>query len=125
MNGIKQLFMLGALAIGVAGCQAWSLSAEKLDQGYQLKDNVFDFEGLPDRQFLVGGGYFIVYRAAAEGDLYLADDASDRLLATVSLQAGEEHEMIYDISDEKLAANLESLGIDPKKAAFKLYFVPR
>ncbi len=33
--------------------------------------------------------------------------------------------MIYDIRDEKLAANLDALGIDPQKAKFKLFFVPR
>ena len=66
-----------------------------------------------------------IYRADVEGELFLVDESSERLLATVSLQPGEEHEIIYDIKDEKLAANLDALGIDPEKAEFKLFFVPR
>jgi len=46
-------------------------------------------------------------------------------LATISLQPGEEHELEFDIQDEMLAEKLAALGIDPEKAQFKLYFVPR
>jgi hypothetical protein len=80
---------------------------------------------MPDSRYLVGGGYYIIYRADVEGELFLVDEASERLLATVSLLPGEDHEMIYDIRDENLSANLDALGIDPKKAEFKLFFVPR
>ena len=110
------LAMVGFL---VAGCQSVSPGR------YDRRDDVFDHDGMPDSQFLVGGGYFIIYRADVEGELFLVDEASERLLATVSLKPGEEHEMIYDIRDEKLAANLDALGIDPQKAQFKLFFIPR
>jgi hypothetical protein len=115
--------LLGCLALAGSGCQSW-MTANK-PPVEEVKKNIFDFDGIPAREYLVGGGYKISYRARVEGDLYLADEASNRLLATISLQPGEEHEMEYDVNDEKLAANLESLGIDPKKAQFKLYFVPR
>ena len=113
------LVMLAVAGILMGGCQNFSLGRDK------ARDDVFDHDGMPDSKFLVGGGYVIIYRADVEGELFLVDKASERLLATVSLQPGEEHEMIYDIRDEKLAANLDALGIDPKKAEFKLFFVPR
>ncbi|HSR88710.1 MAG TPA: hypothetical protein VLL07_07120 [Pontiella sp.] len=92
---------------------------------YDVRNDAFDHNGIPDSRFLVGGGYFIIYRADVEGELFLVEEVSERLLATVSLQSGEDHEMVYDIRDEKLAANLDALGIDPKTAKFKLFFVPR
>jgi hypothetical protein len=107
--------------IGILACGCQNLSLNRND----LQKDVFDHDGMPDSKYLVGGGYFIIYRADVEGELFLVDEASERLLATISLQPGEDHEMIYDIRDEKLAANLDSLGIDPKKAKFKLFFVPR
>ena len=119
-----KMVSVSAIALLVlSGCETLSGSSNKME--YEIKDDVFDFDGMPDRKYLVGGGYFIVYRATTAGELFLADDASDRLLATVSLQPGEEHEIIYDIMDEKMAANLDALGIDPQKAELKLYFVPR
>ena len=116
---ISSLVLLAMIGILAAGCQnlPWNR--------YDLRDDVFDYDGMPDSKFLVGGGYFIIYRADVEGELFLVDESSERLLATVSLQPGEEHEIIYDIKDEKLAANLDALGIDPEKAEFKLFFVPR
>ncbi len=60
-----------------------------------------------------------------QSSLYLADEKSNRLLATISLQPGEEHDIVYDVNDENLASKLDALGIDPKTAQFKLYFVPR
>ena len=116
----KVVLIAGAALLVLSGCESMNFGGSS----YKPKDNVFDYEGMLDDQYLVGGGYFIVYRAKVEGVLYLADDSSDRLLATISLEAGEDHEIIYDITDEKLATNLESLGIDPKKAVLKLYFVP-
>ena len=118
MKGFS-LVILAVVGSLVVGCQSLPWNR------YDLRDDVFDYDGTPDSKYLVGGGYFIIYRADVEGELFLVDEASERLLATVSLQPGEEHEMIYDIRDEKLAANLDALGIDPQKAKFKLFFVPR
>lgn len=118
MHKTAWLFMIAA-GLFLSGCSTFNT------RGAYSNEEVFDYEGMPDEKYLVGGGYFISYRAMEEGELFLVDTASERLLATVSLQPGEDHQMVYDITDEKLAANLESLGIDPKKAKFKLYFVPR
>ena len=115
--------LLGCSILMGSGCQSWIAANRQPVE--EVKKNVFDFDGIPGREYLVGGGYKISYRAHVEGDLYLADEESHRLLATISLQPGEEHEMEYDIHDEKLAEKLDALGIDPKKAQFKLYFVPR
>jgi len=122
MIGSKQALVIACMAFVLAGCQTWS------SLGWGSKSDkiaFFDYEGLPTREYLVGGGYRISYRARTEGDLYIADQHSRRLLATISLQPGEKHEIIYDVNDEKLARNLAALGIDPKKATIKVYFVPR
>lgn len=110
--------LLGCLALVGTGCQ--SLTIPRMGP----KPNALGHDGIPDRQYLVGGGYKIAYRAGVDGVLYLADQNTHRLLATVSLQAGEKHTMEYDVHDERLAKNLDALGIDPKQAAFQLYFVP-
>lgn len=95
------------------GCRMPKLFVGPVD----TRDDVFDHNSRPDDTFLVGSGYFIIYRADVEGELFLVDAASERLLATASLQPGEEHEMIYDIRDKKLAANLDALGIDPQRSS--------
>jgi hypothetical protein len=118
----RVVILLGCLALAGSGCSSWMVAKE---QPVEVKRNVFDFDGIPGHQYLVGGGYKINYRASVEGDLYLADEKSNRLLATISLQPGEEHDIVYDVNDENLASKLEALGIDPKAAQFKLYFVPR
>jgi hypothetical protein len=116
MNGCGiGMSVLAGVALMLSGCQALNGGNGKQALG---------FDGIPGSEFLVGGGYVIRYRARVEGTLYLADENSQRLLATVSLQAGEAHHMEFDIEDEKLAANLDALGIDPQLASFKLYFVP-
>jgi hypothetical protein len=127
MKAGKLMFiaLIGCLAVGITGCQSWqSQPAEPAESPPLVKAGVFDFDGIPDRRYLVGGGYLIHYRAQVAGELFVADEYTDRLLATISLQPGEEHEIEYDINDEKLSANLESIGIDPKKAGIKIYFVP-
>lgn len=115
--------LCGGLVLASSGCQSWMTANEQ--SANEVKTDIFDFDGIPAREYLVGGGYKISYRALVEGDLYLADTESHRLLATISLQPGEKQVMEYDIQDENLAENLDALGIDPKKAQFKLYFVPR
>ena len=116
VHGKMRGIATGCLVVALAGCQSWRPA---------MAADVFDYDGMPDSQYLVGGGYFINYRAPVEGDLYIADDDSNRLLATITLQPGENHELIYDVKDQTLTANLEALGIDPKKAMIKVYFVPR
>ncbi len=115
---------VGALVLLTAACQSWSGARDEPDP-VSIRESVFDYDGTPDKKYLVGGGYFIVYRARRAGELFLADDSSNRLLATISLDPGEEQELIYDVNDEGMIKNLEALGIDPTKASFKLYFVPR
>lgn len=120
---MKQIFsiVLGCAFLLGSGCQTYrSPPPEPAEEEVKL----FDYDGMPNREFLIGGGYMISYRAKEEGVLYVAEHHSKKLLSTISLQPGEEHEMHFDINDEKLATNLVAIGIDPQKAAFKLYFVP-
>jgi hypothetical protein len=114
MNAPKQalVILLAGITIGLSGCQS-------------VKNNRLDYGGVPGEEYLVGGGYHISYRARVEGDLFLAEEQTNRLLATITLEPGEKHEIKYDVNDQQMIANLQSLGIDPKLAVFKLYFVPR
>lgn len=114
----------GIRSVGAAVMAALILSGCQSLNGTGNGKQALGFDGIPSSEYMVGGGYVIRYRAPVQGTLYLADENSQRLLATVSLQAGEAHTMEYDIADEKLAANLDALGIDPELASFKLYFVP-
>lgn len=116
--------LLGCVLLGT-GCMSAKTAEPAVVVDEVVEEKIFDFEGIPSDDYLVGGGYKIVYRATVEGDLYIAEKSSNRLLATISLQPGEKHEMEYDINDEKLSDNLETVGIDAKKASFKVYFVPR
>ena len=127
LQNIKRIAVIGAMGLLIAGCQSWPgvTNQETPKPEYELKSDIFDFDGLPSREFLVGGGYFVSFRAPVEGELYIADDHTNRLLATISLQPGEKHEIIYDVNDEKLAANFAALGFDPESTVIKLYFVPR
>jgi hypothetical protein len=131
MKTLKVLWMVVLFSVVIAstGCQSLRSSPEPVEPVVEEPEHtgyaLFDFEGIPSREYLVGGGYMIRYRASVEGDLYIAEKTSNRLLATVSLQPGEQHELEFDINDEKLTANLEKIGIDAKKAVFKVYFVPR
>jgi hypothetical protein len=110
--------LAGCMALAGVGCRTLTLPR------MGPRTNTLGHDGIPEQEYLVGGGYKIIYRAHVDGVLYLADQNSRRLLATVSLQAGERHIMEYDVHDERLAGNLDALGIDPKQAAFQLYFVP-
>ena len=131
MKILKALWMvaLGGVIVASTGCQSVPTSSEVVAPGVEEPEetgfSLFDFDGMPSREYLVGGGYKIRYRAPVAGDLYIAEKTSSRLLATISLEPGEQHEMEFDINDENLTANLEKVGIDAKKAVFKVYFVPR
>ena len=115
MNAPKQalVILLAGIMIGLSGCQSVK------------RDSRFDYGGVPGEEYLVGGGYHISYRAMVEGDMFLAEEQTNRLLATITLEPGEKHEIKYDVNDQQMIANLQSLGIDPTLAVFKLYFVPR
>lgn len=113
---IRKCILTGMLILTFTGCRIMTDN--------DVSKQALGFDGIPSSEYLVGGGYVIRYRAQVAGTLYLADENSQRLLATVSLQSGESHHMEYNIEDEKLAANLDALGIDPQLASFKLYFVP-
>ena len=125
--------LLFGCSLLVAGCQTTQPPEEPaptpvapVEQPAEVvEEPVFDFEGIPNRDYLVGGGYMISFRALESGNLYVAEKNTNKLLATVSLQPGEKFELEYDITDTNLVENLSAIGIDPKKATIKVYFVPQ
>ena len=119
MERMLKLGVAVILWIGMTGCQS-------LQPGSMVTaEPVFDYDGMPHNQYMVGGGYVIHYRAPVTGDLYIADDYSNKLLATVSLQKGQLHPFDYDMADETVIQNMAACGIDPASASIKVYFVPR
>lgn len=97
----------GVLLLGTTGCRS---PFRQKNLSPRASDAVFDYDGIPLREYYVGGGYVIRYIAKENGALFMADDTAGRLLETISLHAGEEYETKYEIKD------LDTV--------IKLYFVP-
>ena len=93
----------------LAGCRS-PFAARQPDEPAKGADTVFDYAGIPLREYYIGGGHAIRYIAQENGMLFLADDTEKRLLETISMHAGEEYETRYEIKD--------------LNTVIKLYFVP-
>ena len=102
-----------ALALLLSGCASTGLSG------------AFDSNGLPKKQYYVGGGYRLNYRAPEmRGTLYLVEAVSSKLILTESLDKLQVFELDIDPRDEDMHMRLKSFGIDPLNAKFEMYFVP-
>ncbi|MEM6334621.1 MAG: hypothetical protein AAF823_14915 [Planctomycetota bacterium] len=77
--------------------------------------------GLPDDRYIVGGGFSIEYVARADGTAIWADQATERILATYSLEEGEPVEIAADPNDDAVRA---IFGNDLEDARPMLYFLP-
>lgn len=107
--GIRFLALAGASILLTSGCQ--SMRAMDPDPAPTAgATKVFNYDGIPLKQYYVGGGYAVRYIARQDGTLFMADDTAKRLLETISLHAGEKYETKYPMDDAK--------------TVIKLYFVP-
>lgn len=100
-----------SVLLSLAGCSALSISSK----------GPLTNSGIPHRRYLVGGGFSIEYIAPANGTAYWAEETTDKLLETKSLNSGDRAEFGGDM-DPDLVKQL--LGIDIKDAKFTFYFVP-
>jgi hypothetical protein len=101
-----------ALLLGLAGCSSMDF----------LSDSAFTSDGLPKREYLVGGGMHVQYTAPSDGRVYWVEESTQKILAMKSVKADEQTE--FGAEDMETDAVKKKLGVDLKDAAFSLYFVP-
>jgi hypothetical protein len=82
----------------------------------------FGFNGLPQEQYRVGGGFDIEYNAPADGTFYLVDQSSGKFVITKDATEGDTFEFSIDSGDMDEA---KAFGIDLEKSKLVLYFVPK
>ncbi len=107
-------------ALGMAGCGA------SLQTGVSLeKERPFTQRGIPDKAFLVGGGFKINYTAPAEGTVYWVEETTGKILETRSVTDDEGVELEMDLEDMEPDAFKRLIGVDMATAKMSLYFIPR
>ena len=78
---------------------------------------------LPGRQYLVGGGLTISWKAPEAGTVYLMEKKTRKLVETKSLEQGDVFSFTVD-STVRAQELGDILGINLAKAQFLLYFEP-
>jgi len=102
-------------AVLLAGC-------ESKQQGFRPA-NVANGQYLPGRQYLVGGGLNIAWRAPEAGTVFLVEKKTGKLVETRSLDEGDVFS--FEVDSTVRAQELgDILGIRLAKAQFLLYFEP-
>jgi len=98
-------------AVGLVGC------------GRQVREAEGDFTkcGIPDRQFLVGGGFNVHYVAPADGTVFWVERRTQRIVVMQSVKKGEE----VRLGERPAWRDLEdTLGMYVRRMKLSLYFVP-
>ena len=103
---------MGVAAILAAGLLAGCASKEQLRVA-----------GLPGKQYLVGGGLTIGWKAPEAGTVYLLEKRTRKLVETRSLDEGETYSFTVD-STVRAQELGDILGVNLAKAQFLLYFEP-
>jgi len=102
-------------AVLLAGCES--------NQQRFHPTNVASSQYLPGRQYLVGGGLNIAWRAPEAGTVFLVEKRTGKLVETQSLEEGEVFSFIVD-STVRAQELGEILGTSLAKTQFLLYFEP-
>jgi len=102
------LVLLALMAFSTAGCSSTS---------YPLSA-----EGLPAKEYLVGGGFMIDWVAPEDGTAYLVEEKTKKILGTKSLKKGERFDLSFTSTEPEEFEKM--LGVTPAEARFSLYFVP-
>ena len=109
MKIVWTLLVLCVSALCVTGCA----SSQKTS---------FGFNGLPQEQYRVGGGFDIKYDAPADGAFYLVDLSSGKFVVTKIVTEGDSFEFSIDSGQLEEA---KAFGINLEKSKLVLYFVPK
>jgi len=111
-------------SVGVAVVLATVLLAgcASKQQGFRPV-NMANGQYLPGRQYLVGGGLNITWKARVAGTVYLVEKKTGKLIQTRSLDGGEVFSFTVDsiVRAQELG---DILGINLAKTQFLLYFEP-
>ena len=104
---MKTLPLFAAVLICASGCATLN--------------SPFEASGLPDRRYLVGGGFLIEYLSPGDGTALWVEETTGKVLATKSVTGtGSEIEFEADSPSD-----LERVvGIPLKEMKLGLYFIP-
>ena len=98
------------LCIALAGCASSGMGSK------------FTSECIPNRAYLVGGGFSINYTAPQDGTAFWVEQSTQRILETRSLEKGDNVEFGSEGMDADAVKQV--LGLDVRDAKFTLYFIP-
>ncbi len=80
-------------------------------------------DGLPDEEYLVGGGMMINWDAPTTGTAYLVEKTTGRIVETRSMQRGDTYD--FSIGSTGQAVEFEKVfGVKLAEARLLLYFEP-
>ncbi|NLW84716.1 MAG: hypothetical protein GXY41_10000 [Phycisphaerae bacterium] len=120
------------LAICTVGCESQvetstttllPLPAPMDGQPYEYisqANNHFTVEGLPLKQYMVGGGVMVEFNAPTDGTLYWVEETGRKIMMTKYLKMGDFFGEALPIDN----ADFRNLLGDMSSARFVLYFIP-
>ncbi len=77
--------------------------------------------GIPERQFLVGGGFDIRYIAPADGTVFWVEERTQRIVVMRSVEEGEEVSLGESMDRREVE---DTLGMYTRRVKLSLYFMP-
>jgi hypothetical protein len=104
-------------AVLLAGCES-----KRQRPGFHPA-NVASGQLLPGKQYLVGGGLNVAWKAPEAGTVFLVEKRTGKLVETRSLEEGGTFSFVVD-STVRAQELGEILGINLAKTQFLLYFEP-
>jgi hypothetical protein len=110
MKIVWTLLVLCVSALFATGCASFQKTS-------------FGFNGLPQEQYRVGGGFDIEYGAPAEGTFYLVDQSTGKFVITKDVTEGDTFE--FSIDSQNIDDETRACGVDTRKSKLVLYFVPK
>lgn len=76
--------------------------------------------GVPSKNYLVGGGYNVDFTAPAKGIAYVVEETTQRVIQLKSMDRDDRFRAEIDNGED----SEKILGIKPSAARFTFYFVP-
>ncbi|MFA7235831.1 MAG: hypothetical protein WC058_03115 [Phycisphaeraceae bacterium] len=83
-----------------------------------------DAAGVPAQKYLIGGGYAVEFKAPVAGIFYMVDSADHQILATKTLDAGENFRETMPVRGDGVARLEKIIGKPISQIHLSHYFVP-